>query len=105
MARSANETPLVPLSTHNPGGWVDIEQLRNADGLMAIISQRAGNGTLTFCIYKEFERDGQTARTTFIAFHLAESFKRMVELVTERMQVIIEKELAPYPVGVGRGRP
>jgi len=68
--------------------YVDLDTLKNADGLVAIISQRTSNGMLTFAIFKEFDRDGAVERTSFISANLTQSYLDMVKLTLERVQEI-----------------
>ena len=74
---------------HNGGGrpstFVEVDKLKNADGLVAIISKRRSNGTYTFGIFKEFDRDGGTERTAFIPELLFASYRALVDLAIERV--------------------
>lgn len=75
-------------------GFVDIDVLRNADGIIAIISQRRSNGAYTIAVMKEFERDGMTERTQFISENLFESYQDMVQRAINRVQEIRSHDLA-----------
>ncbi len=93
MAKSSSpayEAPLdvKPKLTGPPQAYTDIDTLRSADGIIAIISQRRATGVLTFGIFKEFDRDGQTERTAFVPENLAISYQEMVEKVIERIAEI-----------------
>jgi hypothetical protein len=68
--------------------YVDLDVLKNADDLMAIISQRQSNGVITFAIFKEFDRDGRRERTTFVAESLAESYKDLLDITITRIKKI-----------------
>jgi hypothetical protein len=72
----------------------DIDRMHNVYGMVAIISQRESNGLLTFSIFREFERDGEIARTAFIPEDLAEVYLDFSKLVIERVREI-RTELAP----------
>lgn len=71
-----------------PPMYIDLDKLTNSDSLIAIISQRRANGVITFAIFKEFERDGRTERTSFIADTLRESYLSLVKLALERIDEI-----------------
>jgi len=85
--------------------YVDIERLKNADGLVAIISQRVKSGELTFGIFREFEDHSGAARTTFVPEWLGESWLQLAQLTMETIKTIKQTGIAdgkplPYPVGV-----
>jgi hypothetical protein len=73
-------------------GFVDIDTLRNADGIIAIISQRKSSGVYTIAVMKEFERDGQWERTQFISEHLFDSYTDMVQRAIERVRALREAD-------------
>lgn len=68
-----------------PPQYLDLDTLRNADGLVSIISMRRANGAITFGIFKEFDRDGRTERTSFIAETLRASYLSLAQLTMERI--------------------
>lgn len=67
------------------GAFVDIEKLRNAEGLVAIISQRRSNAQVTVSILKEFERDGKIETTSFIGENLFDAYESMLKAVRQRV--------------------
>ncbi len=75
--------------------YADIDVLRSADGITAIISQRRSSGVLTFSIFKEFERDGVIEKTAFITEQLVDSYLAMAEMVKERITKL--REMATLP--------
>jgi hypothetical protein len=78
--------PIVSSRGAPPPQYLDLDRLRNADGIIAIISQRLANRAITFALFKEFERDNRVERTSFIASTLRESYVSMVGLVFERIE-------------------
>lgn len=68
-----------------PPQYLDLDKLKNADGIVAIISQRLSNRVITFALFKEFERDRRVERTSFIAATLRDSYTSMVKLAFERI--------------------
>ena len=94
-----SETPPTRDVHSSPAPYVDVDKLRNAEGLVAIISQRRANGTFTFGIFKEFERDGQTERTGFVPAEMAESYIALVRIAVERIERIRATGKAPFPIG------
>lgn len=83
-----DESDVLPLTSaaaaHLPQ-YIDLDTLRNADGIISIISQRRTNGVITFALFKEFERDRRTDRTSFFGEYLIKSYAEMVELTSQRI--------------------
>ena len=82
------QSPFVGLQASGSKGnnhlFRDLDVLRNAEGMKAIISQRLSNGVITFSIVREFVRDGQTETTSFIPMHQIDAFADLVTLVKKR---------------------
>lgn len=78
-----------------PAAFEELDKLKNADGLVAIISRRISNGTITFAIKKEFERDGAIEQTSFISEHMMASYLDLVKRVEKRIPEL--KAKAPPP--------
>ena len=76
-------------------GFNDLDTLRNADGLVAFISQRKSNGSITIAVMKEFERDGSMHRTQFISELMFDSYLDMVKLAITRARELRDKGLVP----------
>jgi len=73
-------------------GFEDVERLTTADGIVAIISQKARDGSLTFGMHREFLRDGRMDRGSFIPEHMGASYLSMVGQALARMKVLREEE-------------
>jgi hypothetical protein len=82
--------------------FTELDVLRSADGLKAIISQRRSTGVITFAIVKEFERDGQTETTSFIPETMVNELAEMVELVKSRIAKLRTGGGVPAPRAAGR---
>lgn len=97
LAELDNGTPPVPHRTSANGGsgFVDVDTLRDANGLVAIISQRRSNGSMTLGVFKEFERDGRTERTSFIPEPLFAAYNEICKLAQERIAKIHADGLEP----------
>lgn len=59
--------------------------LRDAGGAMAIFTRRKGSNVHTVSFFKEFERDGEKARSTFFSEKAMESLKRLLPLAEKRL--------------------
>ena len=76
---------------------VDLDELRSADGLFAVISQRRANGAFTFACFKSFDRGGGALeRTSFIPEELGESYIKLAGLALERIKQIRAAGEAPF---------
>lgn len=83
--------------------YKDVDRLENADGLVAVVSQRRSNGELTFAIFREFENEDGTAKTQFVPQRMGASYIDLVKLTMEAMDRMITTGLAagrplPYPI-------
>ncbi len=93
--------PVAPARRPEPmsrAPFQDLDRLRNAYGMVGIISQRLSSGLLTFSIFREFERDGEIARTAFIPEDLAEVFLEFSGIVIARVREIRATKDLPYPL-------
>jgi hypothetical protein len=72
-----------PSRSGPPPAYTDLAKLRNAEGLVAIISRRRSTGVITFAVMKEFERDGRVENTSFVPENLHGSYVDLLNLVGE----------------------
>lgn len=72
-----------PSRSGPPPAYTDLAKLRNAEGLVAIISRRRSTGVITFAIMKEFERDGRMENTSFVPENLHPSYVDLLKIVGE----------------------
>lgn len=87
----------APASPTSRPGWVDVDRLESARGVVAVISQRPATGQLTYCIFREFPRRGETHRTGFIPEEMLADHIDMIRMVQARMQQLRETGELPYP--------
>lgn len=78
----------APERRQPPPLYIDLDTLKNSEGLVGIISQRTSNGVITFGVFKEFERDGRAERTAFFAENMRKSYQDLIALVLERIDQI-----------------
>jgi hypothetical protein len=84
------ESPFVGLrdsasTRQNQHLFRDLDVLRNAEGMKAVISLRLSNGVITFIIIREFERDGETSTTGFVPASQIDAYIEFVLLVKKRI--------------------
>jgi hypothetical protein len=88
---SSTAQPVVPRSLP---GFVDVDTLKGADGVVAVISQRRKSGELTFAIFRVFDDN----RTSFIPESLMASYMAMLDLVKQRLVELKASGNLPFPV-------
>lgn len=103
---SYNRRPMPP-AVQRPA-FQDVDRLQNSSGLVAVISQRSKDGSLTFAIFREFpsrdpSRDGQTDRTGFIPHTMLGQAAELLALVKERCDQLMNPAdpahtKLPFPV-------
>lgn len=84
---------------------MDLETLRNSDGIIGIISQRRRNGALTCGIFRVIEGEDGVAKTSFIPEHLIPRWIEMAEMLGKRCMEIhagTSGLVLPFPVPVRR---
>ncbi len=69
----------------NRSGYEDVDVLKDADGCVAIISRRVKNGSYSYAVMREFERDGQIERTSFMGCDAAPAAHRVIDLAVKRI--------------------
>lgn len=79
-------------------GYQDVDRLTNADGIVAVISQRRRTGVLTFAMFREFENDGRKEQTSFVPEYLAASFALLLTKVIARMAELKDSGRLPFPL-------
>lgn len=67
-------------------GYEDIDEVKDPDGIVAVVSRRRSNGTLAVGLFKEFERDGVQERTNFFGSKHFAAVRRVLEIVEERVR-------------------
>jgi hypothetical protein len=88
MAKGMTEMADRERVSTTPKNYVDLDRLKNADGLVSIISMRRATRVITFGLFREFERDGAMERTQFVPEQLSESYLKLVQLTIKRIQEI-----------------
>jgi hypothetical protein len=67
----------------------EVDTLRHDDGVVAIISERVDNGRHSVGVMREFDRRGQTERSTFLAPH---QIPAAIDLLTQANGLIEQLE-------------
>ena len=72
-------------SASSRNGYEDVETLRDAGGVAAVISRRKSNGQLSVGFFKIFDRDGDEEKTAFMPRRQIEGLRRLLPVVEQRM--------------------
>jgi hypothetical protein len=75
-------------------GYDEVEVLRDVDGVCAVITRRNSNGQYSFMLAKEFDRDGETERTSFMHRRHLPAITRLLPLVADRIDQLIDQDKA-----------
>jgi hypothetical protein len=80
-----------------------VDRLRNANGLVAVISQRRKDGELTFAIHREWVNDGKLTRGAFVPESMVDSYLDLVTIAKARMQQLHDSGSLPFPCRIKNG--
>lgn len=78
-------------------GYDDIEEIKDPDGVVAVISRRRSNGALTVAIFRTYERDGVAEKTGFFTLKHVAGVRRVLQIAEERIEKL---EAAATPTEV-----
>lgn len=68
--------------------------LRNADGLTVLITKKRSSGVLSCGLFKEFERDGRTERSSFFQRRQINDAIELLKLAGEKMDKLVDEQKA-----------
>lgn len=71
----------------NNESFRQVEILRDPDGVIAVITERVANGRLSFAIFSEFERDGETQRSSFLNARHLPAVERLVAAIRGNLEL------------------
>lgn len=67
-------------------GYVDVDTIRTADNIVAVISKRSYDGAFTFNVRRSYMDHGDEKHTSFFPEFMLESYQRVLVLVGERIK-------------------
>jgi hypothetical protein len=73
-------------AANNPA-FVEVAQVRDPDGVVAAITERSTTGEISFAIYREFEKNGETRRSAFLARRHLPALRRMIADLEDRIEL------------------
>jgi hypothetical protein len=66
--------------------YEDVDEIKDVDGVVAVITRATSNGSLAVGFFKEFDPgDGELQRTAFCREKQLEAIERLIPLVRARM--------------------
>lgn len=69
------------LASEDRGGFRDIAELRDPDGIVAVITERVADGRISFGLFREFTVGGEDRRSAYLAHrHIAGAHRVLAEL-------------------------
>lgn len=76
--------------------YVVREILRDPDGVVAVISERLRDGRISFMIGREFERNGKTQRSAYLAFRHLPAVTRLLSEIPHRVELLEDQARARH---------
>ena len=85
----------------NNDSFRQVEILRDPDGVIAVVTERVSNGRISFAIFNEFERDGQTQRSSFLGARHLPAVERLVAELRRNLELWEDQARARRRAEVG----
>jgi hypothetical protein len=85
---------MVPSDSRNE--FRTVEVIRDPDGVVAVISERLRDGRISVMIGREFERDGQTKRSAYLARRHLPAVGRLLNELNERLEILEDRARARH---------
>lgn len=79
----------------------EVEVLRDADGVVAVVSERVTTGRISFMLGREFERDGKTERSPFISSRHIAGVRRLLDQLERHAEVLEDRARAERRMASG----
>lgn len=70
--------------------YEEVETLRDADGVIAVITRRIKTGNLSFRIQKEFKSQGKIKASAYLGAHHIPAIERLVRRVKDRINILTD---------------
>lgn len=84
----------MPDNTFGDGLYEVVDTLRNADGLVTTITKKKSTGAYSFSLMKEFDRGGQTDRSSYLQRRQIEGAIELLKLTAEKMDKLLDADRA-----------
>jgi len=77
-----------------PNTFRELEIIKDPDGVIAVITERVKDGRVSFMLAREFEQDGKTCRSAFMAARHLPAVRRLLADIDERLALIEDQARA-----------
>ena len=74
--------------------FTEVEHLRDPDGIIAVITERASDGRVSFMLAREFEREGVTQRSAYMARRHIAAARRLLNDLEDRLELAEDRARA-----------
>lgn len=74
--------------------YTEVEVVRDPDGVVAVITERARDGRVSFMLAREFDRDGQPQRSAYIARRHLPAVRRLLADLEDRLEAAEDRARA-----------
>jgi len=85
-------TPSATKKTPNQFNEIDV--IRDPDGVIAILTESVRDGRISFMLAREFEQDGVTKRSSFLAKRHLPAANRLLADLAERVEIAEDRARA-----------
>jgi len=80
---------------HQPNlDFKEIDIVRHPDGVIAVVTERARDGRVSFSIAREFEVGGKTKRTSYLARRHLPAVQQLLSDLSERLELAEDRTRA-----------
>jgi hypothetical protein len=79
------------LERHPSQRFWEIAYIRDRDGIIAVITERATDGRISFGLFREFEKDGHTERSAYLAHRHIPGARRLLMELDRRLELIEDR--------------
>ena len=74
--------------------FTEVEKICDPDGIVAVITERAADGRVSFMLAREFERDGETQRSAYMARRHIAAARRLLNDLEDRLELAEDRARA-----------
>ena len=102
-----DDTALLPLAfleltqrRDNARFW-EVAELRDPDGVLAVVTERVSDGRLSYALFREFEQEGQTKRSAYLAHRHIPGAIRLLKELDRRLEQMEDRSRAARRIAAG----
>lgn len=71
-----------------------VDTLRDPDGVVATVTERARDGRISFALGKEYDRGGSVQRTPYLGRRHIAALRRVIDDLEERLELLEDRARA-----------